>query len=108
MKKQPLLLTAVLSLGLLASLSGCKSGGGDSVTVWTFSNELKEIVKNYYNNKGVKVQIKSSVTQVKDDLANAQKSGKSIPTINRHISILIREGLIEHRGSKKTGGYYIK
>ena len=81
MKKQPLLLTAVLSLGLLASLSGCKSGGGDSVTVWTFSNELKEIVKNYYNNKGVKVQIKSSVTQVKDDLANAQKSGKSIPDI---------------------------
>ena len=38
----------------------------------------------------------------------ADISGKSIPTIDRHISILIKEGLIEHRDSKKTGGYYIK
>lgn len=31
------------------------------------------------------------------------KGGKSIPTF-----ILIKEGLIEHRDSKKTGGYYAK
>ena len=35
-------------------------------------------------------------------------SGKSIPTIERHIAILIKKGLIEHRDSKKTGGYYPK
>lgn len=35
-------------------------------------------------------------------------SGKSIPTIDRHIAILIKEGLIEHRDSKKAGGYYAK
>ena len=35
-------------------------------------------------------------------------SGKSLPTIARHIAILIKEGLIEHRDSKKTGGYYAK
>ena len=33
-------------------------------------------------------------------------SGKSIPTIDRHIAILMKKGLIEHRDSKKTGGYY--
>ena len=38
----------------------------------------------------------------------ADISGKSIPTIDRHIAILIKEGLIEHRDSKKTGGYYAK
>lgn len=38
----------------------------------------------------------------------ADISRKSIPTIDRHIAILIKEGLIEHRDSKKTGGYYAK
>ena len=29
-------------------------------------------------------------------------------SIERHVSALIARNLIEHRGSKKTGGYYIK
>ena len=29
-------------------------------------------------------------------------------TVERVLSALIAEGKIEHRGSKKTGGYYIK
>ena len=29
-------------------------------------------------------------------------------SIERHISVLIARNLIEHRGSKKTGGYYVK
>ena len=29
-------------------------------------------------------------------------------TIERHVSVLIARNLIEHRGSKKTGGYYVK
>jgi predicted HTH transcriptional regulator len=28
-------------------------------------------------------------------------------SIERHIKALISLGLIEHRGSKKTGGYYV-
>ena len=27
-------------------------------------------------------------------------------TIEKQIRILLKKGLIEHRGSKKTGGYY--
>ena len=36
--------------------------------------------------------------------------GTNIPSksIERHISVLIARNLIEHRGSKKTGGYYAK
>jgi predicted HTH transcriptional regulator len=35
-------------------------------------------------------------------------SGKSISTIDRHLAILVKEGLIEHRDSDKTDGYYAK
>lgn len=38
----------------------------------------------------------------------ADISGKSIATTDRHIAILMKEGLIEHRDSKKSGGYYAK
>ena len=35
-----------------------------------------------------------------------EQSGFVAQTVSRHISRLITMGLIEHRGSKKTGGYY--
>ena len=31
-----------------------------------------------------------------------------IPTIDRHIALLAKSNLIEHRDSDKTGGYYVK
>ena len=34
--------------------------------------------------------------------------GKSVPTIDRHIAILVKENLVEHRDADKTGGYYAK
>ena len=34
--------------------------------------------------------------------------GKSVPTIDRHIAILVKESLVEHRDADKTGGYYAK
>lgn len=33
--------------------------------------------------------------------------GKSLATVARAVAALVAEGLIEHRGSKKTGGYYL-
>ena len=36
-----------------------------------------------------------------------QQSNKSIRTIRRVVKQLIEYGLIEYRGSKKTGGYYL-
>lgn len=40
--------------------------------------------------------------------SNSDLSGKSIAAIGRHIAILMKEDLIEHRDSNKTGGYYAK
>ena len=31
-----------------------------------------------------------------------------IDTIDKHISVLQKSGIIVRRGSKKTGGYYVK
>ena len=38
----------------------------------------------------------------------SELTGKSIPTIDRHIALLAKSNLIEHRDSDKTGGYYAK
>ena len=38
----------------------------------------------------------------------SEKSGKSIPTIDRHLAELQEKGFVMHEGSKKTGGYYAK
>ena len=38
----------------------------------------------------------------------SELTGKSIPTIDRHIAMLAKSNLIEHRDSDKTGGYYVK
>ena len=38
----------------------------------------------------------------------SELTGKSIPTIDRHIALLAKSNLIEHRNSDKTGGYYVK
>ena len=36
------------------------------------------------------------------------RAGKSRATVARAVAALIAEGKIEHRGSKKTGGYYAR
>ena len=38
----------------------------------------------------------------------SELTGKSIPTIDRHIALLAKSNLIEHRDSDKKGGYYVK
>ena len=36
-----------------------------------------------------------------------QRTNKSIRTIRRVVKRLIDKGLVEYRGAKKTGGYYL-
>ena len=36
----------------------------------------------------------------------SELTGKSVPTVDRHIALLAKASLIEHRDSDKTGGYY--
>ena len=79
MKFKKLITLEALGLLSLTSLLGCNKNK-DLITVWTFSNELKEIVKNYYGGNA-NVVVKSSVSQVQQDLNNAIRSGKKIPDI---------------------------
>ena len=37
----------------------------------------------------------------------AQRVGRSVETVKRAIAALVAAGEIEHRGSRKTGGYYV-
>ena len=34
--------------------------------------------------------------------------GKSRATVARGVGVLVKEGWIQYRGSKKTGGYFLK
>lgn len=38
----------------------------------------------------------------------AEGLGKPFRTIDKHINVLLDLKLVERRGSKKTGGYYVK
>jgi ATP-dependent DNA helicase RecG len=38
----------------------------------------------------------------------SKKSGKSVPTIDRHLAELQEKGFVVHEGPRKTGGYYVK
>ena len=41
-------------------------------------------------------------------VAIVEKTGKSRATVSRALSALKSSGIVEYRGSKKTGGYYLK
>lgn len=66
----------------------------------TLNDTLNDSVKNTYTiirlNPGIQ---RKGIADI---------SGKSVATTGRHIAILMKEGLIEHRDSDKTGGYYAK
>ena len=56
-------------------------------------------------------------SQADDDAGNGElnnateisdKTGVPFSTIDKHIRVLLKNGKIERRGSKKTGGYYVK
>lgn len=57
---------------------------------------LKEVLDFIKNNPGAR----------KPSIINY--IGKSEVTIKRYLNELVALNLIEYRGSKKTGGYYIK
>lgn len=83
MKMKSLASAIGLSLLAITSLAGCNKKT-ETLTVWTFSNELKDIADQYYTKatgQKVKVSIKSSVTQIKTDLRNAVNRGKNIPDV---------------------------
>lgn len=60
------------------------------------SDSLKDIYLIVKNNPGIKIK----------KIADAR--GWTAYTAGKQLADLIRKGVIEYRGSKKTGGYYVR
>jgi len=58
-------------------------------------SELKKIIKMIHNQKGI------------NRIELIDKIGKGKTTLERYLKVLKEWDLIEYRGSKKTGGYYL-
>lgn len=58
---------------------------------------LKSVLKTIQNNSGIQVNNISALL-----------NNRPIKTIEGQIKALVKKGLIERKGSKKTGGYFIK
>lgn len=72
------------------------------------NNKINDKINDKVNDK-----VNDTYLIIKDNPGIQRKgisdlSDKSLPTIDRHLSILVKRGLVEHRGSFKTGGYYAK
>ena len=63
-------------------------------------NDLDAALKQVYSIIKTAPGIKTN--QISD------KIGRSTATVERYLSALKKKDLIEHRGSAKTGGYYVK
>lgn len=79
----------------------------------SMSKEYKKIASEIGVNRNNDDKVNDTYLIIKDNPGIQRKgisdfSSKSLSTIDRHIAILVKSGLVEHRGSDKTGGYYAK
>jgi len=85
----------LLAKKLIVRKGGKKTGG-----YYLIDNELNEPVEKTF--EFIKDNQGCNSTQISEQL--------NVPyrTIVKHIDVLIAKSLVERRGSKKTGGYYLK
>ncbi|MCW3110449.1 MAG: Transcriptional regulator [Segetibacter sp.] len=57
---------------------------------------LKSVLKIIHNNPGIQAK---TIAELLDN--------RPIKSVDRQIKTLIEKGLVERKGSKKTGGYFI-
>ena len=70
--------------------------GGVNDGVKTLSESLKLVYSTVFSNPGIKA---NNVAALLD---------RPLPTVEKQLATLKKKGLIEYRGSAKTGGYYAK
>ena len=70
--------------------------GGVNDGVKTLSESLKPVYSTVFSNPGIKA---NNVAALLD---------RPLPTVEKQLATLKKKGLIEYRGSAKTGGYYAK
>ena len=84
-------LTPYLSGGVNGDVNGGVNDG-----VKTLSESLKPVYSTVFSNPGIKA---NNVAALLD---------RPLPTVEKQLATLKKKGLIEYRGSAKTGGYYAK
>ena len=82
--------------GLVNCVVNCVVNGDVNGDVTSLKGVLKDIYLIVLNNPGIKI------AQV------AELRGKSESTVWKQLNELTKKGIIEYRGSDKTGGYYVK
>ena len=92
--------------------NGQLNGQLDGPVIDTLNGTLNGDV-NDSRNDGLSDSVKATYLAIKANPGIQRKgvsaiTGKSVPTIDRHIAKLFKEDLIEHRDSDKTVGYYAK
>jgi ATP-dependent DNA helicase RecG len=85
---------------LNGELNGQLNGQLNGTLSGTLSGTLNSAQKATLNY--IKENAGCNATEISD------KTGVPFSTIDKHIRVLLKNGKIERRGSKKTGGYYIK
>ena len=92
MKIQKLLITPLMALTLLTA-SGCNVDTGEKLTVWTFTNELNNIGKQYKKKfgKNVNVKVWGDVNEVVSQFLNALDAGSGIPDVLALESAVVKD-----------------
>ena len=85
---------------LKGELNGELNGGLNGQLSGQLSGQLNDSQKETF--EFIKAHEGYNTTKIADDL------GKPFRTIVKHINVLLELNMIERRGSKKTGGYYVK
>ena len=84
-KKICLLMSVAMSLSFAAAAAGCGGGEGEGLVVWTFTDELGEMVENYYKkNVDPDAEINVQTIPVNDlstRLDSAWRAKKNLPDI---------------------------
>ena len=84
-KKICLLMSVAMSLSFAAAAAGCGGGEGEGLAGWTFTDELGEMVENYYKkNVDPDAEINVQTIPVNDlstRLDSAWRAKKNLPDI---------------------------
>ena len=100
--------TATRDLGELAALGAIVVGGlGGPVTRYRLNSSLCEPIDGI--NDGINDWLLKLIARHPGVRLPYLKSvvGASKATVERAVAALVKAGKIEHRGSKKTGGYFV-
>ncbi len=88
------LLLFPLAAAAISSFTACSVDTSDSLVVWTFTNEISKLVRDYYTpatGKKVKVVIKDSVTTVVTELMDIWDEGIDVPDVIALESAVVKD-----------------